>query len=237
MDCIRPYLARAVTAAALVGMCGIAEAGPLEPPPGPAAPTMKTLSEVEARTPIHQSDLPLTISVNGAYYLAENLHANQNGVDMITVTANYVSIDLNGFTIDGTGQAAIATDCIQIEQDVRMFSLSNGMIRGCGQNGVATNLPFGLSVSVDRVQSIQNGLAGMSFGPGSFGVISRSVAKSNAGNGIYMWEGVLTECAAFSNSGIGLWMNYGVIKVCMAKGNGAPAVFSAGGTSADNYTQ
>jgi hypothetical protein len=236
MDRVRPYLTRAVGAAALLGMCGIAQAGSLEPPPGPAAPTMKTLSEIEARTPIHQSNLPLTISVDGAYYLAENVHANQNGVDMITVTANNVSIDLNGFTIDGTGPGAVGADCIQIEQEVRTFALTNGVIRGCGQNGVLTNNPFGLTVTVDRVQANQSGQSGMMFGPGSFGVISRSVAKSNAVRGIYLHEGVLTECAAFTNGTIGLQINSGVLSGCVAKSNpGGNAFILAGGTSAATY--
>ena len=158
MDRIRPFLAFAASAGALVGMCGIAEAGSLEPPAGPPAPTMKTMSEVEARTPIHQSDLPLTIDVDGAYYLAENVYANQDGVDMITITAANVSIDLNGFTIDGTGQAAVATDCIQIESSVRTFGLTNGVIRGCGQNGVVTNTPFGFSTRLTHAHIASSGM-------------------------------------------------------------------------------
>jgi hypothetical protein len=230
-----PFLACAAGAAALVGMCGIAEAGPLEPPPGPAAPTMKTLSEIEARTPIHQSDIPLVISTNGAYYLAENVYATQNGQDMITVFANDVSIDLNGFTIYGTSQAAVATDCIQLEQDVRTFALSNGIIKQCGENGVLAFAPFALTVTVDRVQANQNGVAGMQFSIGSFGVISRSVAKSNGQRGILLAEGVLTECAAYNNGQIGLQVVHGAISNCAARSNPLNATASMGGTVTGTY--
>ena len=50
----------------------LAVAGDLEPnsPPGP---TMKTLDEVEPRVPIRASDLPLTISQSGSYYLVEDV--------------------------------------------------------------------------------------------------------------------------------------------------------------------
>ena len=235
MDRRNVFLVRALCAAAVLATGGIAQAGSLEPPAGPVSPTMKTLDQVEARKPIHQSDLPLAISVDGSYYLAENLRANQNGVDMITVIANNVSIDLNGFTIDGTGQGAVASDCIQIEQDVRTFSLTNGAIRGCGQNGVVTNVPFGLTFTVDRVQANQNGGAGMSFGPGSFGVISRSVAKSNVGRGFLVSEGILTDCAAFANGSAGIQVVYGTINGCMARSNGINVVLSSGGTVADTY--
>jgi hypothetical protein len=232
----RSILSRAATAAALFGVAGIAAAGSLEPPAGPPAPTMKTLSEVEPRIPIHQSDLPLAIMADGSYYLAENLSANQNGVDMITVFANYVSIDLNGFTINGTSQVATAADCIEIEQDVRTFALSNGTIRGCGENGVLTNTPFGVSVNVDRVQAIQNGQGGLVFGTGSYGVISRSVARSNGARGILLAEGVLTEDSAFSNGTVGLQVSFGAINGCVAHSNASlNALILSGGVSVATF--
>jgi hypothetical protein len=39
--------------------------GSLTPPPGAPAPTMKTLDQIEARTPI--SSAPFTISAPGSY--------------------------------------------------------------------------------------------------------------------------------------------------------------------------
>src|SRR5689334_13892270 len=65
-------------------------------PPGPPAPSMKTLSEIEPRIAI--SSLPLTIVTPGSYYLTGNLSATSTG---ITVTARDVTIDLNGFTLTG----------------------------------------------------------------------------------------------------------------------------------------
>ena len=60
-----------VLAATLAGW--VNAGGPLDPP-GPPGVTMKSLSEVEPRTPI--SALPFTISQPGSYYLTANLSVN-----------------------------------------------------------------------------------------------------------------------------------------------------------------
>jgi hypothetical protein len=64
-------------------------------PPGAPAPTMITLQQIEPRTPI--SSVPFTITTPGSYYLTTNLYSpSGNG---ITVSANDVTIDLNGFAL------------------------------------------------------------------------------------------------------------------------------------------
>jgi hypothetical protein len=71
-------------------------------PPGPPTPTMKTLDQVEARTPI--SSVPFTITNSGSYYLTKNLNVTTG--DAITINANQVTLDLNGFTISSTAASA-----------------------------------------------------------------------------------------------------------------------------------
>jgi hypothetical protein len=222
------------TIATLLGAIGTAQAGPLEPPPGPIAPTMKTLDQVEARKPIRQSDLPLAIMTDGAYYLTENLRANQNGVDMINVFANYVAIDLNGFTIDGAGQGVVAADCIQIEPNVRTFSVSNGTIRGC-TNGIVTNNPTALSATVDRMHVNQNGVSGVNFGNGSHAIVTRSMFRANGVHGAFVFDGIMQNCTATANQ-IGLQINYGVMQGCFARDNwGINALVFQAGVTADTY--
>ena len=68
-----------VMAATIIMAPALTMAGNLEPtaPPGP---TMKTLDEVEPRTPIKASDLPMTINTPGSYYLAENVSTATGGI-------------------------------------------------------------------------------------------------------------------------------------------------------------
>src|SRR3954451_7441888 len=85
--------------------------GSLTPPAGPA-PTMKTLDQVEARTIINATKTPgdptnqFIISAPGSYYLTGNI-TGVSGKNAISINASNVAVDLNGFTITGTGLAGI----------------------------------------------------------------------------------------------------------------------------------
>src|SRR3954471_11208089 len=75
--------------------------GNLTPPGAPAA-TMKSLDQIQPRTPI--ATLPFTISAAGAYYLTTNVATTGNG---LTINANDVDVDLGGFAmIGGVGSGA-----------------------------------------------------------------------------------------------------------------------------------
>jgi hypothetical protein len=91
-----------VLAATLAGW--VHAGGPLDPPGAPGV-TMKSLSEVEPRTPI--SALPYTISEPGSYYLTGNLSVS-TAIDGISVQADDVTIDLNGFELNGNGMGSRA---------------------------------------------------------------------------------------------------------------------------------
>ncbi len=70
--------------------------GPLTPSGAPA-PTMKTLQQVEPRTPI--GALPYDITQPGSYYLTGPLFSTNYG---IRIFSHDVTVDLMGFTITGT---------------------------------------------------------------------------------------------------------------------------------------
>ncbi|MCF7855589.1 MAG: right-handed parallel beta-helix repeat-containing protein [Candidatus Pacebacteria bacterium] len=65
-------------------------------PPGSPAPTMRTLLQVEPRTPI--DSIPYTVTESGSYYVTSNLVSTGDG---ITIQASYVTVDLMGFTLEG----------------------------------------------------------------------------------------------------------------------------------------
>src|SRR5262249_13744653 len=101
-------------------------------PPGAPAPTMKTLAQIEPRTPI--SSLPFIISKPGSYYLTTNLTTTLSNA--ITISTNCVPLDLSGFTITSTATNAFnGGAAILIGSGLSDLTIFNGHIRG----GVTNN--------------------------------------------------------------------------------------------------
>ena len=119
----------ALTGIVLVTMMATrAYGGPLDPPGAPA-PTMKTLQQVEPRTPISQpASFPIQINASGSYYLTENI-TGVAGVDGIQINASDVTIDLNGFTLYGGGGGGGITNFFQTGL-WQGLTIRNGAIKG-----------------------------------------------------------------------------------------------------------
>ena len=171
-------------------------------PPGPPAPTMKSLDQIEARTPI--SSAPFTISSSGSYYLTKNLNVTTG--DAITITANQITLDLNGFTISSTAPSAAGsgillgpsvTDILaDTASDCSAYSASGPGISA----GMAVNC-YGQSVSG---QGITGGSASNCRG---FSISSQGISAETASN-----------CYGCSSSNRGIFAN--VASACSGHSDG-----------------
>ncbi|MEM9080145.1 MAG: hypothetical protein AAGC74_05570 [Verrucomicrobiota bacterium] len=129
--------------------------GPLTPPGAPA-PTMKTLDQIEPRTPLIAGSPgvsingsgTITISQSGSYYLTGNLSVTSG--DGIFITASGVTLDLNGFTISSTSATPAGT---AIDINASNISVSNGhILSGVTYDSGATGDQFsgsGISNGID----------------------------------------------------------------------------------------
>jgi hypothetical protein len=131
---------------------------------GPQA-TMKTLHQVEPRTPI--ASLPYTISFPGSYYLTRNLTVASG--DGITITADGVDLDLSGFSLFTSSPTPSGT-AILLTNTVGMVRIANGNIRGLlsasggGWNyGILANgvVGDGFAARVDQVTVVGCALGGI----------------------------------------------------------------------------
>lgn len=182
-----------------------ARAGNLTPPPGPPAPTMKTLAEVEPRTAISQANIPLTISQPGSYYLAANISFDSAAA--ITINAPGVTLDLSGFTITGGPQFA----AIRVEPAAASARIHSGRITdalfavyGEGRDARIEKLVIeaGASISVANAGGVRPGpgwlIADCEFrayaGAGAAGVFA-ATSSSQAG-GLQVERCRFVGCAA-----------------------------------------
>lgn len=157
--------------------------------------------ECSQRTPI--SSLPYTISTAGSYYLTDYLTgtAASNG---ITVNASHVSIDLNGYGLDGDSQSGLAGISIQLTN--HHITISNGHITQWAHDGISGSSSEFVSVSNIHVDNcnqdgielsnqanvthctvVGNNSDGIDVGTGS--VISNCIASMNNSDGFEIGTG------------------------------------------------
>jgi hypothetical protein len=158
---------------------------------------MKTLDQLDAklekRIPI--SSLPFTISQSGSYYLTDNLTgvSGQNG---ITISADYVSVDLNGFTLTGVAGAVTG---IVVTGAAKAIRVHNGTLAQWPQNGIA--LGNTISGEIDHVQAIGNHSIAI-HAPFS-ATLSHCTIAQGLSNGLVTGDHSLIEHCLFTNNAAG----------------------------------
>ena len=156
---------------------------------------MKTLEQIEPRTPI--SELPRSIRSPGSYYVTDNLTGviGQHG---ITIDADNVTLDLNGFTLWGGGGGG----GIVVLGTHRHITIKNGSLREWGGDGIGAGsashsrfanlylwdntlvgLRTGEQCLVENCQTSENGDDGIWI-EGAAGQVRNCVSADNSGNGI-----------------------------------------------------
>jgi hypothetical protein len=125
----------------------------------------------------------VTIDTPGSYRLTGNLTPPGN-TDAILITADHVTVDLNGFAILGCVPAppavCITRPGIGVNADRSNITVVNGTVLGMGENGIQI---FGQNGRVERVRAIGNGRHGIAVVGGN-GTVIGSTADGNALNGI-----------------------------------------------------
>ena len=219
-------LALLVTGAALY-------AGPLNPPAGPVAPTLKTLTEVEPRIAINLTNTPgdndslFKITQPGSYYLTGNI-TGVVGKHGIEIAASGVTLDLNGFDLVGVPGMGAFDGVSVVNGGVGNVTVRNGSVRNWGDEGI--DLSIALISRIDGVLATANLGNGIHVGNG--GTVSNCTAFSNSGDGIANGSScVVSNCAVFDNSGVGIRASIGTSSIteCLVSGN------AGGGISVGNH--
>jgi hypothetical protein len=198
-------------------------------PPGPPAPSMKSLDQVEPRTAI--TNLPVFINQSGSYYLTRSFEQAFTS-DAVTITTNNVTLDLEGFMIHQMGAMSVITG-IRIENAVNVpvknANVRNGTITGFNAAGITC---LGLRNCVlENLVVTECSLSGINiqaFGTaGTVGNVVRHCRTcDNSQSGVVFISGagnvanVIEDCESLNNTtGFSLSAGGNLIVRCRASGN------------------
>ena len=206
---------------------------------------------------------PVTISESGSYRLTGNLTVPDENTNAIDVSADDVTVDLNGFAIVGptvcTGTPVTSCSPTGTGRGIEFVfpsgntSVLNGTVRGMGNSGVV----IGNGGRVERVRAVSNGLHGILFfaavhplgiavgnwaiGNGDSGIranfggiVTDNVATLNGNIGISALNGTVTGNAASSNGSTGIDASLSTVTGNTANSNGSSGIFVKGGTVTGN---
>lgn len=193
-------------------------------------------------TPLDTPGFPVTISQPGSYRLTGNLEVPDAMTTAIQITADGVTLDLNGFTISGPnactpnptrctysggsgiGVMAVGPPGVVSPANVRVM---NGVVRGMGGHGIRM---MGDGTVVEKVLSVSNGGPGIVVGEGS---VIESVAKLNE-SGAAIIGLIVRGCIAANNS-VGIFVRPGgVASGNVAVSNGASGISVNNATATGN---
>jgi hypothetical protein len=173
-----------------------------------------------------------TITQPGSYRLTSNLTQPNATTHVITINADDVSIDLNGFAISGVNNCSTASGafstCTASGTGVGVFSarrnssVSNGTVtRMAGSCVYSFNGAGNTSMSVDRVRVSNCGNYGIFVDRGS---ISNSSAATSGYDGLYVSEGTVSNSIARDNNQNGISARAGKVISSVAQANGSTGI-------------
>ena len=136
---------------------------------------------------------PIIICQAGSYRLSGHLSVPDAGTNSIDITADNVTLDLNGFTLSGPVTCtpfSIPLHCtgtgkgigIMASGSRKNITVRNGTVRGMGSSGIQFSTTVGGVVEDMHVES-----SGGSMGAGivmDIGTVTRCTVTANAGSGI-----------------------------------------------------
>ncbi len=164
--------------------------------------------------------LPLTISSPGSFYLTENVNFTPTNTSAITIASSNVTIDLNGFRLNGPGNSGSSGTGISAAANGGFtgITIKNGIISNFRTYGIdlaagndwsivgtntATTLTDLQVLNNSVGQSTASSFAGARTG--NTGIVRDCIFRANVTNGLITGNGmIVTRCLFDSNNRNGI---------------------------------
>ncbi len=185
--------------------------GPLSPSTTPSV-TMKTLGQLQPRTPIES--LPFVITESGSYYVTADLSSSNHGIQ---IRASHVTVDLMGFTLKGNGTSTVFGIFLDGDVDAPLNDITvlNGRVENFA-NGI--RLEHACRNRLEALQiarSTSNGIIILAnSGDCSDNQFVSCSSANNAGLGIYfsakncsVADNLIASCSSYGNSTAGIYLS------------------------------
>lgn len=151
----------------------------LQPPSGSITGTMKTLNEVEPRTPVNErfvgsnASALFVIDAPGSYFLPDDIAVGPNKIG-IHIKAAPVTLDMMGHTINGFDSSL---DLIIVDPLADRVVIKDGTLRRSGGRGLTSS---GDTIVLDMIEVAEAKRAGMSLDVGRAATL-RDVTVADVG--------------------------------------------------------
>lgn len=185
-------------------------------PPGAPAPLMKSLDQIEPRTPMDATHTPgnndaeFIVNQSGSYYLTTNIVGGVSSKTGIEILTNNVTLDLNGFSLLGSSSAISGiyiSACTNI-------TVRNGTISGWA-TGFYGILCVGRDATFERL-TVSGNSYGIFCAAGS--TIKDCMVIGNGADGITTGNNcIVSGCLSANNQGNGILLNFA--SGCLISGN------------------
>ena len=174
--------------------------------------------------------LPFTISSSGSYVVVKDLTLSTQDTNGITISANNVTIDLNGHTLIGPGKAVGTSGSgILVNVSYSNIAVRNGTIRDWRSNGVGGNA---INSSFESLRCYSNGTNGIETGLGS--TVMFCNCNYNGFRGIAGDTAVITGNTCNQNDTDGIMSNSSTVSSNTCTNNGTSGINAQGGVVSGN---
>jgi len=195
--------------------------------------------------------LPFTISSSGSYVVVKDLSLSTQDTDGIKISANNVTLDLNGHTLIGPGKAVRTSGSgINVSGSYFNIAVRNGTIRDwrgdriggnacnsliellrCYNNG-GNGIKTGSYSSIRLCNCSYNGSDGIQ---GSAGVISGNSCNQNGSDGISGGSCTVSENTCLGNDSNGINAGSGVVSSNTCNSNGEDGIWANACSVSGNF--